>query len=116
MNISLMRRWRMPTLAVALLGLIPAAPLSAAPLSAADILEIYRSAQAEDAVLAAAEAQYEATTEAKPQARAALLPQVQADGSFGWTKSYSENYFVPDEDSAFGSEPVRNTNVGSARN
>ncbi len=106
----LMRDCRLP-----LVGAILAIVL-ALPLSAADLLEVYRTAQDEDAVLAAAEAQYLAALEIKPQARAALLPQARAGGGFGWSKSYSESYFVPDSD-AFGTDdPIRNVNAGSARN
>jgi len=59
------------------------ATLSAIPLHAADLLQVYQDALANDAELRAAEASYRATLEARPLARSALLPQISADGELG---------------------------------
>lgn len=59
------------------------AALSAAPIHAADLLQVYQDALANDAELRAAEANYRATLEAQPLARSALLPQIFADGELG---------------------------------
>ncbi|MFO1302355.1 MAG: TolC family outer membrane protein [Burkholderiales bacterium] len=47
---------------------------------AEDLLQIYREAQKQDPAIAAARSQWEATQERVPQARAALLPNVTAQG------------------------------------
>jgi outer membrane protein len=59
------------------------AALAAVPVHAADLLQVYQDAQANDAELRAAEANYRATLEAQPLARSALLPQISADGELG---------------------------------
>lgn len=59
------------------------AALSAAPIHAADLLQVYQDALANDAELRAAEANFRATLEAQPLARSALLPQIFADGELG---------------------------------
>ncbi len=59
------------------------AALTAAPIHAADLLQVYQDALANDAELRAAEANYRATLEAQPLARSALLPQLFADGELG---------------------------------
>ena len=46
------------------------------------LLEVYQRAMASDATLAAAEAKYQAALQAKPQARAALLPQINASAGY----------------------------------
>ena len=46
-----------------------------------DLIEIYREAQRYDPAIAAARANWQATQERIPQARAALLPNVAASGS-----------------------------------
>ncbi|HEX4883088.1 MAG TPA: TolC family outer membrane protein [Casimicrobiaceae bacterium] len=53
----------------------------AAPVGAEDLLQIYREAQQHDPSLAAARANWSATQERVPQARAGLLPNVGASGS-----------------------------------
>jgi outer membrane protein len=58
-----------------------AACLLAAGAGAEDLLQVYREAQKQDPAIAAARSQWEATQERVPQARAGLLPQVQAQGS-----------------------------------
>jgi outer membrane protein len=52
--------------------------VAAAPAQAQNLLEAYQLSLMHDPSLAAARAQYEAAIEAKPQARALLLPQVSA--------------------------------------
>ncbi|MEF8833560.1 MAG: TolC family outer membrane protein [Halofilum sp. (in: g-proteobacteria)] len=54
----------------------------AATLQAADLVSIYRMALQNDPTFAAAESEYQAELEARPQARAALLPQVNASASY----------------------------------
>jgi len=55
-----------------------------------DLLQIYREAQQNDPVLAAARASWTATQEAVPQARAGLLPNVSGAGSAN-LNNFSEN-------------------------
>lgn len=55
--------------------------LAPVPGGAADLLQTYRQAVAEDAEFAAARADYRAAREAKPQARAAVLPQLTLSAS-----------------------------------
>jgi outer membrane protein len=55
-----------------------AALVLSTPAAAIDLLEAYRAAVANDAQLASARAQFAATRELVPQARAGLLPQVSA--------------------------------------
>ena len=54
---------------------------TAAPACAEDLLQIYREAQLNDPTLAAARANWEATQERVPQARAGLLPNVNLSAS-----------------------------------
>ncbi|HEX4871474.1 MAG TPA: TolC family outer membrane protein [Nevskiaceae bacterium] len=72
--------------------LLPLALLAAAlaplPASANALLEIYRQAAQQDSTLQAARHQRDASLEARPQARAALLPQI--NGSFGRQESTEE--------------------------
>ena len=51
------------------------------PASGEDLLQIYREAQRNDPALAAARANWEATQERVPQARAGLLPNVNLSAS-----------------------------------
>ena len=46
------------------------------------LLEVYHQAMTSDATLAAAEAKYQAALQAKPQARAPLLPQINASAGY----------------------------------
>lgn len=62
-------------LALVLLGAVPTA-------QSEDLLEFYRLAQQNDPVYAAARQEFKAAQEAEPQARAALLPQVQFQGTY----------------------------------
>ncbi|MDZ7787676.1 MAG: TolC family protein [Halofilum sp. (in: g-proteobacteria)] len=54
----------------------------AATLHAADLVSVYEMALRNDPTFAAAESEYQAELEARPQARAALLPQVNASASY----------------------------------
>ena len=64
-----------------------ATPLLASPLWAADLLQIYRDAQANDALYAAAKANLEAGQEKLPQARAGLLPTLGVTGNTQWNEN-----------------------------
>src|SRR5512133_48134 len=66
---------------------------TAAPAWAEDLLQIYREAQLNDPTLAAARANWEATQERVPQARAGLLPNVNLSAST------NANYFGTNVDS-----------------
>jgi outer membrane protein len=68
------------TLTLLLLGL---PILVGAPLRAADLLDIYQIAAHRDARLQAAQAGFEASEEARPQALSALLPQVTLSAQYG---------------------------------
>lgn len=61
--------------------LIALALLVPVPAGAVDLLETYRQAVTEDPRFAAARAEYRAAREAKPQARAAVLPQLTASAA-----------------------------------
>ncbi|MBS0582242.1 MAG: TolC family outer membrane protein [Proteobacteria bacterium] len=72
------------------LGVLAAAVTAAAlasPLRAEDLSQIYTQAREADPTLAAADANRLATKEGSPQARAALLPQI--NGSYGYSRSDS---------------------------
>ncbi len=59
--------------------------LMAKPLAAESLQEIYQLALTADPTLGAAEAEYQAALQAKPQARAALLPQINAQAGHDWS-------------------------------
>ena len=65
---------------------------ASAPVSAEDLMQVYREAQRNDPSLAAAHANWEATQERVPQARAGLLPNVSLSAST------NANYFGTDVD------------------
>ncbi len=65
------------TACAAALGLLPATTLHAS-----DLVSVYEMALRNDPTFAAAESEYEAELEARPQARAALLPQVNASAGY----------------------------------
>lgn len=65
------------TACAVVLSLFPAATLHAA-----DLVSIYEMALRNDPAFAAAKSEYEAELEARPQARAALLPQVNASAGY----------------------------------
>ncbi len=74
-------------LAIAVSLLAPLlAMMPAAPASAADLLQVYRDAQANDAQFASARGQLLATREKLPQGRAGLLPQVVGTAGANRTK------------------------------
>ncbi|HSJ97006.1 MAG TPA: TolC family outer membrane protein [Myxococcota bacterium] len=63
------------------IALALAAALAAAPAAGSDLVSLYRDALLSDPVYQAARAQYQATTERLPQARAGYLPQVAGSAS-----------------------------------
>lgn len=65
-----------------------------------DLLQIYQEALQADPALAAAEANHQATLQAKPQARAAFLPQLSASAGYDYTdQSYKDSAaFFNDDD------------------
>ena len=76
-----MIRFRKPLLA----GLFVSLTTAAAPLYAADLLEVYRTAQERDAEVRAAEAEFRAALQARPQARSVLLPQIEGTLGYAYT-------------------------------
>ena len=62
-------------------------PLLASPLRAADLMQIYREAQANDAAYAAARSTVEAGRERTPQALAGLLPTIGISGNTQWNEN-----------------------------
>jgi outer membrane protein len=74
-----------------------ATPLLASPLWAADLLQIYREAQDNDATFAAARSTLEAGRERTPQARAGLLPTLSLSGNSLWNQNdlYLRNGTLP---------------------
>ena len=64
-----------------------ASPLLVSQLHAADLLQIYREAQTNDAVYAAARANLKAGQEKLPQARAGLLPTLGVSGNTQWNEN-----------------------------
>ena len=77
---------RRTTLALACLAALAASSLACAE----DLMDVYRSAQEHDPTVAAARANWEATQERVPQARAGLLPNV------ALSASTNANYFGTD--------------------
>ena len=80
---------RRTTVAAALLAALAASPLARSE----DLMDIYRAAQENDPTVAAARANWQATQENVPQARAGLLPNVTA------SVSANGNYFAADANS-----------------
>ncbi|SEQ27327.1 outer membrane protein [Ectothiorhodospira magna] len=76
-----MIRFPKTLLAAAFVGLT----LATAPVQATDLMEIYRTALERDAQLRAAEAQFRATLEQRPQARSLLLPQIEGSAGHAYT-------------------------------
>ncbi len=58
--------------------------LAVTPVAAFDLLDVFRQAQLNDAAYAAAKAQYQASQERIPQARAGLLPNASFDAGYDW--------------------------------
>lgn len=63
----------------------------ALPIQAADLLQVYRQAQAYDAAFATAKAQRDAGLERLPQGRAGLLPTVGVSGNTVWNDNRLES-------------------------
>ena len=78
---------RLPLLLAAL------ATLAASPAQAVSLLDAYRDALRSDPTLREAAANRLATLEARPQARAALLPQIEATGSYEHQQSSGTQNF-----------------------
>jgi outer membrane protein len=76
-----LKRWPLAGARRAVLPWALATLVAAMPAVAEDLLQIYREAQQNDPTLAAARASWNATQEALPQARSALLPNVSAQGA-----------------------------------
>lgn len=70
--------------------------LACGPAAAADLVTLYRDALVSDPVYQSARAQYQASIEALPQARAGYLPQVSASGSI--FRNHVQRDGVPDFD------------------
>ena len=68
-------------LSIVIAASLVASLLHCAPVSAEDLMQIYQEAERNDPALAAARANYQATKEAVPQARAGLLPNVSVTGA-----------------------------------
>ncbi|HEY6642551.1 TolC family outer membrane protein [Povalibacter sp.] len=85
---------RMPA---AVLGGLTALSL-AAPASAADLIEVYQRAVQNDPLIREADANRLASRESKPQALAALLPQLNANGSYEKSKSEGASLFADPSD------------------
>lgn len=68
-------------------ALITALCLVLSPLiNAANLLDVYEAAKSDDAVVGAARASFAATRQAIPQARSALMPQLNASAQTSWTE------------------------------
>ncbi len=76
--------------------LVLALALAGGPAGAADLVTLYRDALVSDPVYQSARAQYQASIEALPQARAGYLPQVSANGSIFRTHATRDG--MPDAD------------------
>jgi outer membrane protein len=74
-----MKTWKKRLLSILIFSFLIAQPLAADSLQ-----EIYQLALTTDPTLGAAEAEYQAALQAKPQARAALLPQINAQAGYDW--------------------------------
>jgi outer membrane protein len=95
---------------------IAAALVGAAPARAENLLEVYMDAVRGDPIVREAEARRDAALEAKPQARGALLPQVNVNGQYATRDSDGDTVFNqlvdPDNDPSTDNSvivPVRST-------
>jgi outer membrane protein len=100
---------------------IAAALVAAAPLRAENLLEVYMDAVRSDPLVREAEARRDAALEAKPQARGALLPQVNVNGQYATRESDGDNVFNqvidPDNDPTTDNNvivPVRSTQTSES--
>lgn len=78
----------------------------AAPAGAADLLEVYRDALAQDSQYAAAKAQYLAVQERVPQARAGLLPFVNLTGDVSEVRPEDFDSFSSNGYTVSASQPL----------
>ncbi len=69
------------------------------PVAAESLQDIYQLALTADPTLGAAEAEYQAALQAKPQARAALLPQINAQAGHDWLDTEFESADISQSDS-----------------
>ena len=95
---------------------IAAALVAATPVRAENLIEVYLDAVRGDPLVREAEARRDAALEAKPQARGALLPQVNVNGQYATRDTDGENVFNqlfdPDNNPATDNSvivPVRST-------
>ncbi len=100
---------------------IAAALVTAAPVRAENLIEVYLDAVRGDPLVREAEARRDAALEAKPQARGALLPQVNVNGQYATRDSDGENVFNqlvdPDNDPSTDNSvivPLRSTQTSDA--
>src|SRR5688572_22028306 len=88
--------------------LVAVAALASAPGRAADLLEVFRRAQNQDAAYAAARAAWTASREKLPQGRALLLPSASLSGNANY------NDRVIDFRNGFSSIDKYNAKIGRA--
>lgn len=100
---------------------IAAALATATPVRAENLIEVYLDAVRGDPMVREAEARRDAALEAKPQARGALLPQVNVNGQYATRDSDGENVFNqlvdPDNDPTTDNSvivPLRSTQASDA--
>jgi outer membrane protein len=100
---------------------IAAALVTAGPVRAENLIEVYLDAVRGDPLVREAEARRDAALEAKPQARGALLPQVNVNGQYATRDSDGENVFNqlvdPDNDPTTDNSvivPLRSTQTSDA--
>lgn len=91
------RRWRLTAGCIAAVCLASAS--AAFGQSSTNLVEVYQQAKESDPLLKQAEAQYQAAQEARPQARAGLLPQLSGSAGYTWTDEDTEyDRVVPDSE------------------
>jgi len=100
---------------------IAAALVTATPVRAENLIEVYLDAVRGDPMVREAEARRDAALEAKPQARGALLPQVNVNGQYATRDTDGENVFNqlfdPDNNPATDNSvivPVRSTQASDS--
>jgi outer membrane protein len=100
---------------------IAAALVTAGPVRAENLIEVYLDAVRGDPLVREAEARRDAALEAKPQARGALLPQVNVNGQYATRDTDGENVFNqlvdPDNDPTTDNSvivPLRSTQTSDA--
>ncbi len=75
--------------------------LASQPLWSEDLLQVYQAALEADPAFAAARAEHQAALQAKPQARAAFLPQINASAGYSYTDQDYEDAAAFFRDSNF---------------